>query len=596
MNTPENRLCSVRTWMAENNIDAWIQPHEDCYLNEYTAPETEYLAWLTGFTGSAGVVIITKQDTYLLTDSRYTVQSRVQCPEPLFTHYALESGMEKWLQDFIKPEQSIAVDARLVSVKNFHAWQNVCLEQGCTLRAIIENPIDTLWFDKPVSQIQDALYLSHEYHGRASIDKRREIAEYITQEKADAVLFTKADSICWLLNIRGYDVPCVPVINSLALVFKNGSVAFFCADGKVNVAQLRAHAGQDVYWYDEAELTERLPQLLKAGESILFDSKVTTVAVQQHLESIGVIAIDAINPVELRKACKNPVELQGMRAAHERDAIAMCQFLAWVDKQRERQAKLDEAILADKLFELRQNLPLFQGLSFDTISALGPNAAMCHYHHAQAGARTLQAEDALYLVDSGGQYLDGTTDVTRTIQIGQPNAEHKKFFTLVLKGHIQLALQKFPVGTSGVTLDAFARGPLWRIGCDFGHGTGHGVGHFLNVHEGPQNISPRSKDTAFYAGMVVSNEPGYYRENEFGIRCENLMATVPVTHTTEKPMLCFEVLTLVPFDKRLIDTAYLHQEEIDWLNAYHEKIWQNLGSQLSNTDQTWLYNATRPLT
>ncbi len=595
MNCDQHRLTRIRAWMKTQGFDAFIQTHEDTYLNEYIAPDTEYLAWLTGFTGSAGIAIITAKSAFLFTDSRYTVQARHQCPESIFTHEAIESGLTLWFNQNVHAGTCLAVDARRICINTFEQWQ-ACIEknQAC-LQAITINPIDTLWTNRPQTESMPILYLPACYHGQESLEKRLIIGENLAKDAYHAALLTRTDSIAWLLNIRGHDLPCTPVLNSIALIDDTGALTLFCAPEKVDAQRLQTHAGTDVTVYPEQDFDKVLPTLMKPGQHILIDPVHTSVATYQALAACEVHLVQDQDPVTFPKACKNSVEIEGMRQAHQRDAIAMCQFLAWIETQQQANIPLNEATLAEQLGQYRSKLPLYQGPSFDTISALGPNAAMCHYNHQQTTPRVQQTTDALYLVDSGGQYLDGTTDITRTICIGPVTDEHKKYFTLVLKGHIQLARQKFPVATSGVALDAYARGPLWNHGATFGHGTGHGVGHFLNVHEGPQNISPRAKETAFYAGMIVSNEPGYYRDDAFGIRCENLMVTIPVDEPTEVPMLTFETLTLVPFDRRLIDTAYLSSSDINWLNTYHQQVWERVHTHLDAQAQAWLKTATRPL-
>ena len=595
MNTITARLKAVRAWMAQYQFDAWIQTHEDAYLNEYIAEDAEYLAWLTGFTGSAGVVIITMSRVGLFTDGRYTVHSQQQCPAPVFEHETI-TNLSLWLEQNTQENKRYGLDSRRLSEYHFAQWQDILSQAGACLHAQASNPIDTLWQDKPFLSVKPAIYLDEKYHGQSSQEKRRLLGNLLQENLFDAVFITQAESICWLLNIRGFDLPCVPVINSVALVLNTGKMAVFCDPRKLSATQLHAHSGSDVVLCDEAHFCQQAAAFLPAHSRVLFVPAHTSVARRHDLQACDVILEAGSDPCVLMRACKNPVETQGMRQAHQRDAIAVCRFLAWLDAQLLAKNTLDEAILADKLASLRAELPLYQGPSFDTISALGPNAAMCHYNHRQTGARTLQTEDALYLVDSGGQYLDGTTDITRTVQVGCASSEHKKLFTLVLRGHIQLAKQQFPYNTNGSALDALARAPLWQIGCDFMHGTGHGVGHFLNVHEGPQRISPIvNSENVLLPSMIVSNEPGYYRTDAFGIRCENILLVCPSPQTTEQPTLCFETLTLVPFDRRLIDINYLTQQDVDWLNQYHKRVWETISPHLDPASSMWLQQATQSI-
>jgi len=446
------------------------------------------------------------------------------------------------------------------------------------------------WQDRPQLPTSAFTLFSHEAAGRNSLDKRKQIGALVKKQGADVALIAALDSFCWLLNIRGNDVPRLPVILGSALLASNGDMTLFTNLNKVP-SGFAEHVGQGVTVKDEAELATALASL--KGVKLLADPHSANAFSQLQAQAAGAKLIAGLDPVALPKAQKNAAELAGMRACHVRDGVAVSRFLAWLDNQVEQGIMHDEAVLAAQLESYRLQDSLYRKPSFDTISATGPNAAMCHYNHNN-GTPSTMTMNSIYLVDSGAQYLDGTTDVTRTIAIGDVSDEQRKMVTLVLKGHIALDLARFPKGTSGQQLDAFARQHLWQHGFDYDHGTGHGVGHFLSVHEGPQRIGKNVNNVALLPGMVLSNEPGYYRTNGFGIRLENL---VIVQHCaalkgSEREMYEFDAITLIPMDARLIDKSLLTTAEINWFNQYHAKVRETLTPFMQGADLTWLNKVT----
>ncbi|MDP5292909.1 aminopeptidase P family protein [Oceanimonas sp. CHS3-5] len=595
--THAQRLASVRNDLQQQQLDAFIVPHDDEHLGEYIPPYAERLAWLTGFTGSAGAAVVLAGKAAVFVDGRYTVQVRHQCDSELFEYRHL---IEEPVLDYVLSELAagarVGVDPRLHSRSWFDAAKKKLAAKGMELVPVAGNPIDGHWHDQPEPQIHPALLLSQEYSGQHSEAKRNRIAEQLAANHIDAQLLTQAEPINWLLNIRGRDIPCLPVVLSFALLHNDGSVQLFADPAKFDDLDLAGHSGVNVTLAPFNELESALRELGKKSARVQLDPATANAWSSLVLEQAGAELVFADDPCMLPKACKNPVEVQGSRTAHLRDGVAVSRFLAWLDRRltQANPEQEDEGTLADKLHALRADAHEFVEPSFSTISALGPNAAMCHYHHGNGTPRKL-GQDAIYLVDSGGQYLDGTTDITRTVAVGEPNDDMRKLFTLVLRGHIDLARARFPAGTGGLQLDALARMPLWQQGYNFDHGTGHGVGHFLSVHEGPQRISPKGSTVPLTTGMIVSNEPGYYRENAFGIRCENLEVVQPASTDGDIPVFEFENLTWVPFDRRLIDTTWLDARHIEWLNNYHASVWEKISPQLAGEDLTWLEQATRPL-
>ncbi|ELG4787891.1 aminopeptidase P family protein [Vibrio vulnificus] len=586
------RVVAIRTWLQQHNIDVLLVPHEDEYLGEYVPDHNERLHWLTGFTGSAGAAVITQEKAAMFVDGRYTVQVTKQVPGDLFEYrHLIEEPALEWLQENLAHGASVAIDPRMHSA----AWLNMAqakLAGALELNILDSNPIDELWHDRPQPVVSDVRLMSTEAVGQSSANKRANIAQLITKQGVDSAVITALDSICWLLNVRGLDVSRLPVLLSHAILHADGQVEFFLDPARLPEG-FDVHVGQGVQVFHPEMLQARLESL--TGKKVLLDASTSNAWFKLVLQNAGAVVVPGADPCLMPKAAKNAVEISGMKACHLRDGAAMVKFLSWLDAQVAKGILHDEATLADKLEAIRREDPTLMDLSFDTISAAGSNAAMCHYNHQnqpQPGQLTM---DTLYLVDSGGQYLDGTTDITRTVAIGQPSAEMIKQFTLALKGHIGVARARFPKGTRGYQIDTLARQHLWAEGYDYDHGTGHGVGHFLSVHEGPASISKRQIDVPLVEGMVLSNEPGYYRADAFGIRIENLELVVEKQTQGDFPILTFESLTRCPIDKRNINVDMLTRPELAWLNDYHQKVWDDISPLVEGDAQVWLREATRPL-
>ncbi|HAS6663059.1 TPA: M24 family metallopeptidase [Vibrio parahaemolyticus] len=587
-----SRVNAIREWLAQHNIDALLIPHEDEYLGEYVPAHNERLHWLTGFTGSAGAAVITQDKAAIFVDGRYTVQVTKQVPNDLFEYrHLIEEPALDWIQDNLTANASVAIDPRMHS----SAWLDMAqakLAGKLELNILSSNPIDALWHDRPAPVVSDVRLMPTEAVGQSSESKRKEIAQLVTKAGADSAVITALDSICWLLNVRGLDVSRLPVLLSHAILHADSSVEYFLDPARLP-AEFAAHVGTGVTVHHPEALQSRLEAM--SGKKVLLDPAISNAWFKLVLQNAGASVIAAADPCLMPKAAKNEVEIAGMKACHIRDGVAMSKFLCWLDAEVAAGNLHDEATLADRLEAFRREDPTLMDLSFDTISAAGGNAAMCHYNHENQPEPGKLELNTLYLVDSGGQYLDGTTDITRTIAIGQPSAEMIKQFTLALKGHIGVARARFPKGTRGYQIDTLARQHLWAEGYDYDHGTGHGVGHFLSVHEGPASISKKQIDVPLTEGMVLSNEPGYYRADAFGIRIENLELVVETPTNGDFPVLSFESLTRCPIDKRNINVDMLTRPELAWLNDYHQKVWEQISPLVEGEVKEWLREATLPL-
>ncbi|ENJ1737760.1 aminopeptidase P family protein [Vibrio parahaemolyticus] len=587
-----SRVNAIREWLAQHNIDALLIPHEDEYLGEYVPAHNERLHWLTGFTGSAGAAVITQDKAAIFVDGRYTVQVTKQVPNELFEYrHLIEEPALDWIQDNLTANASVAIDPRMHS----SAWLDMAqakLAGKLELNILSSNPIDALWHDRPAPVVSDVRLMPTEAVGQSSESKRKEIAQLVAKAGADSAVITALDSICWLLNVRGLDVSRLPVLLSHAILHADSSVEYFLDPARLP-AEFAAHVGTGVTVHHPEALQSRLEAM--SGKKVLLDPAISNAWFKLVLQNAGASVIAAADPCLMPKAAKNEVEIAGMKACHIRDGVAMSKFLCWLDAEVAAGNLHDEATLADRLEAFRKEDPTLMDLSFDTISAAGGNAAMCHYNHENQPEPGKLELNTLYLVDSGGQYLDGTTDITRTIAIGQPSAEMIKQFTLALKGHIGVARARFPKGTRGYQIDTLARQHLWAEGYDYDHGTGHGVGHFLSVHEGPASISKKQIDVPLTEGMVLSNEPGYYRADAFGIRIENLELVVETPTNGDFPVLSFESLTRCPIDKRNINVDMLTRPELAWLNDYHQKVWEQISPLVDGEVKEWLREATLPL-
>ncbi|WP_218758149.1 aminopeptidase P family protein [Vibrio parahaemolyticus] len=587
-----SRVNAIREWLTQHNIDALLIPHEDEYLGEYVPAHNERLHWLTGFTGSAGAAVITKDKAAIFVDGRYTVQVTKQVPSELFEYrHLIEEPALDWIQDNLTANASVAIDPRMHS----SAWLDMAqakLAGKLELNILSNNPIDELWHDRPAPVVSDVRLMPTQAVGQSSESKRKEIAQLVAKAGADSAVITALDSICWLLNVRGLDVSRLPVLLSHAILHADSSVEYFLDPARLP-AEFAAHVGTGVTVHHPEALQSRLEAM--SGKKVLLDPAISNAWFKLVLQNAGASVIAAADPCLMPKAAKNEIEIAGMKACHIRDGVAMSKFLCWLDAEVAAGNLHDEATLADRLEAFRKEDPTLMDLSFDTISAAGGNAAMCHYNHENQPEPGKLELNTLYLVDSGGQYLDGTTDITRTIAIGQPSAEMIKQFTLALKGHIGVARARFPKGTRGYQIDTLARQHLWAEGYDYDHGTGHGVGHFLSVHEGPASISKKQIDVPLTEGMVLSNEPGYYRADAFGIRIENLELVVETPTNGDFPVLSFESLTRCPIDKRNINVDMLTRPELAWLNDYHQKVWEQISPLVEGEVKEWLREATLPL-
>ncbi|MCC3862024.1 aminopeptidase P family protein [Pseudemcibacter aquimaris] len=591
----DNKLSALRQKMRDQKLNGFLVPHTDEHQSEYTPGYAKRIAWLTGFKGSAGLVSVTLDQAAIYVDGRYTLQVRDQVDMKLYQQMKLyKDKPEDWFSDVLNDGDVVGFDPWLHDkglVKNI---REKLAKNGIELKAVSENPIDEIWQDRPEPSKEMAVPHDIQYAGETSKDKRKRLAKIIKEKQAEAQIITTLDSIAWLLNIRGSDVDCTPLVLSFAILKKNGKAELFIDPDKLD-DDIKNHLGDDVKIYAKDQFESALKKLGAKKKTVLVDPKRSHVAIFDVLEKAGATIIDHEDPCQLDKAQKNDVELDGCRAAHVRDAVAVCKFLRWIDENA-ASGEYDELDAVEKLYEYRQEVSLFKGNSFETISGAGSNGAIVHYNVKEASPKKLE-DQMLYLVDSGGQYLDGTTDITRTIAIGDPTEEQRDNFTRVLKGHIALAQARWPVGRTGAHLDTLARKSLWDVGLDYDHGTGHGVGSYLGVHEGPQNISPLGHHTPLKAGMILSNEPGFYKTGEYGIRIENLVIVRNSNFRgQDRPMQTFETVTLVPIDTRLVNAHMMTAAEITWLNIYHAKVREEIGPLLDGEDKEWLMAATESIT
>ena len=584
----------IRKAMADQGLDALVIPHEDEHQNEYLPAANDRLAWATGFTGSAGAAVIFDDKAAVFVDGRYTLQVRDQVDGELFEIRDLvDGGPPAYLAAVARPGQVIGYDPRLHSPDALGHLRNAAAKAGAELKALQVNPLDQAWGDERPAQ-PAAPIVPHplEYAGEESSAKRARVGQAIAARGGEAAVLTAPASIAWLFNIRGGDVIRSPLPLAQAILDRDGKARLFVDPRKVT-PELPAWLGNQV----RLEAPGDLPGALAAlqGVKVLVDPAQSPAWFFEALETAGALVGRAEDPCALFRACKNPVEIEGARRAHARDGAALTCFLHWLATEGQ-ETPPDEIEAVRKLEGFREATGVLKDLSFDTIAGAGSNGAVVHYRPTQRLNRRAEP-GSLLLVDSGAQYLDGTTDVTRTVAIGDPSPEMAQRFTLVLKGNLALARVRFPAGTTGSALDALARAPLWSHGFDFDHGTGHGVGSYLGVHEGPHRISKSPSNVALQPGMIVSNEPGYYKAGAYGIRIENLQVVTPPAPLPggERPMLGFETLTLAPFDRRLILADLLSREERAQLDAYHARVLAAIGPQVPAGVGAWLEQACAPI-
>lgn len=599
MNTHEARLEALRKELKTRGLDGFVIPISDEHMSEYVGAYAQRLAWLTGFGGSAGTAAVLGDKAAIFVDGRYTLQVREQVDGRLFEYQStLDTTVAAWLADNAAAGMKVGFDPWLHGKPWADGTAKALQAKGATLEPVNGNPIDAIWADQPAPSPAPALVHGNEYAGQSSEAKRSEVAEWLSAKGLDAAVVSALDGVAWLLNLRGTDVERTPVALSFVLAHADGTAELFIAEEKVT-PELRAHLGNAVTVRPREAFVPQLQAL--AGKKVAVDPERSVQAVFGVLSGAGAHVVEITDPTVLPKAQKNPVEQAGQRAAQSRDGAAIVKFLHWLSVEAPKGGET-ELSAAAKLRAFRDESDLLRDLSFDTISAAGPHAASPHYRVDEESNLPI-APNSIYLVDSGGQYLDGTTDITRTVWVGpgEPTAEHKDRFTRVLKGHIMLALAVFPKGTVGAQLDTCARYALWQAGVDYAHGTGHGVGSFLSVHEGPQRIAKASggqagTGTELLPGMILSNEPGYYKAGEFGIRIENLVLVERRDVAgAEGEYYGFENLTWAPIDKTLVETSLLTREELKWWDDYHAQVEAILAPQLEGSALAWLKEACAPL-
>lgn len=585
-------LPPLRKAMEAAQLEGFLVPHDDEYLNEYLPARAERLMWVSGFSGSAGAAIIFRDRAIIFTDGRYTLQVREQVDEQFFEFVDLtECPPHIWLAQNAAPGSRIGYDPMLHAKTGLASLNHSSDHAGFVLVPMAHNPIDQAWQDQPAAPCQPVVPQGEEYAGKSSYDKRREIAAKIQASGADAALLTAPHSLAWLFNIRGKDVHATPLPLGRAILHKDGTAALFLDPAKVN-EDLKNHLTAEISLHPEEEITAAMEELGAASLTIMVDPALAPVWFFDRLVDAGAEILEMPDPCALPRACKNETEQEGTRRAHIRDGVSVSRFLHWVASNAQ-DGTVSEIDAAKKLEGFRAMSNQLNDISFDSISAVGSNGAHCHYRVTTQTNKMLTPGN-LYLIDSGGQYPDGTTDITRTVPIGEATDEMRNRYTLVLKGHIALATARFPKGTTGHQLDILARKPLWEAGLDYDHGTGHGVGSYLGVHEGPQNISKKNVSQPLLPGMICSNEPGFYKTGEFGIRIENLVIVRQAKPISggEREMLSFETITMAPLARDLIDTALLTAVERQWVNDYHREVYAKLAPDLEPTVKSWLMEMT----
>lgn len=597
MSTHAARLQALREQLSRDQLDGFVVPLTDEHMSEYVGAYAQRLSWLTGFQGSAGSAVVLPEAAAIFTDGRYTIQVRQQVDGANWEYVPVpQVSIADWLRDHAPQGGRIGYDPWLHTRGWVEEAEKALAERGAELVAVSRNPIDAVWDDQPEPSDAKLIVQRDDAAGRTSASKRAEIADWLAERKADAVVLSALDSIAWTFNVRGADVSHTPVALAYAIINADGTADLFVAKDKVG-DEVAQHLGNAVRVHDRAAFAPALQQF--AGKRVAADPAGSVAAIFDALDSGGATILATRDPVVLAKAIKNEAEISGHKAAQARDGAALARFLKWAEAEMPK-GGVTEWSAAARLQGFREETGVLRDLSFDTISGTGPNGAIPHYKVTEESSLAIE-QGHLYLVDSGGQYEDGTTDVTRVIPVGEPTQEMRDRFTRVLKGHIAIATAVFPAGTTGGQIDAFARRPLWEVGCDYGHGTGHGVGAYLSVHEGPQRIAAPNYPGGgpaepLRAGMFLSNEPGYYKAGEFGIRIENLVLVVEKDIPgAESVMLGFETLTFAPIERTLIEPGLLTEDERRWLDAYHARVLEILGPQLSPDERAWLDAKCRPI-
>ena len=591
---PPARLADLRAELKRRGLDGFVVPRADEHQGEYVPRRSQRLGWLTGFSGSAGLAIVLADRAAIFIDGRYTLAVRDQVDVVAFVpHQIPEQSVEQWIAENLPKGGKLGFDPWLQTLDGHDRFARACQRAGGSFVPVDSNPVDTVWRGRPPAPLAPVLPHPVEFAGETSESKRTRIASILAAKNADAALITAPDSIAWLLNVRGGDVPRTPFALGFALLHADGHVDLYMDRRKIPDRTV-SWLGNAVTLAPPEELGSALDMLGRLGKRVLVETSTAPYWAATRLQAAGAALVRDADPIALPKACKNAVELEGIRAAHRRDGASVSRFLGWLD-HKSSTGQLREIEVSDRLQALREETGKLRDLSFDTISGAGANGAIVHYRASEATERTLEP-GSLYLVDSGGQYRDGTTDITRTVAVGTPSPEMKDRFTRVLKGHIALASARFPVGTTGSQLDVLARYALWQVGLDYDHGTGHGVGAYLSVHEGPHRISKMPNSVALQPGMIVSNEPGYYKTGAYGIRIENLVAVKEVEiEGADRRYLEFETLTLAPIDLACVEPRLLTEAECQWLNDYHRRVRDSVGADVDETTRAWLVQATRPI-
>ncbi len=587
------RIARLREELQRRGFDGFIVPRADEHQSEYVPKNAERLAWLTGFTGSAGTAIVLADKAALVVDGRYTLQAAAQTDPAAVTPVKLaDQSTEDFIAANLPAGGVLAYDPWLHTSEGLKRLEGAAAKAGASLAPVDINLIDVIWSDRPPAPVGPLRPHPIEYAGESTEAKLARLREKLAASKDDALVISDPHNLAWTFNLRGADVGHTPICFGYGLVPREGRATLFVDPAKMT-NEAGAAVGDLAAWRDPATFLSVLDEVARGGAKIRLDPATAAVALARRIEEAGGSVDLAADPISLMKAAKNQVEIEGSRRAHLRDGVAVTRFLAWLDREAPKGA-LTEIDAVEALERFRLETGLLKDTSFTTISAAGPNAALPHYRVTAATNRPIE-RDRIFLIDSGAQYEDGTTDVTRTVIVGSASEEMKDRNTRVLQGHIAIAVAVFPKGTTGAQIDAFARRPLWEAGLDFDHGTGHGIGSYLSVHEGPQRIA-KTGTTALEAGMMISNEPGFYKVGSFGIRIENLVLVEPRDiFGADRPMLGFETLTLAPIDTRLVEPGLMTPEEIAWLDAYHARVKAEIGPKLDARDRAWLDEATKPL-
>ncbi|MEM9205262.1 MAG: aminopeptidase P family protein [Pseudomonadota bacterium] len=586
------RIAALRQELDRRNMQGWLVPHGDAHQSEYPPESEQRLRWLTGFSGSAGFAIVLKDKAVVFVDGRYTLQVQSQVDTTVFEIcHLIDEPPSKWLESRNLSGAKIGYDPMLMTGSQVKTFEKAATKAGASLEAVLENPIDEIWTDQPTPPSATVELHPVEFNGKPAAEKITSLQEAIKAAGAEASIFTAAESAAWLFNVRGRDVTHVPVALANIIAPVNAPPRLYIDPAKLTNEVASALAAfcdvraPGAFLADLADFGGKPVQLSPAS---------VPAAVVSALKEVDADIIEGNDLIALPRAIKNEAEINGTRAAHARDAVAVCHFLHWLEEMAGA-TTIDEIDCVEALERFRRETGALEDISFDTISGAGPNSAVIHYRVSEASNRPLE-NDTLYLVDSGAQYRDGTTDITRTIAVGTPTPEMVRNFTLVLKGMIAVSTIRFPKGTTGAQIDGLARAALWNAGLNFDHGTGHGVGSFLGVHEGPQRIA-KTGNIPLEPGMILSNEPGYYRDGHYGIRIENLILVEPPAPIEggDRDMMGFETLTFAPIDRRLIDVTLLTPSERAWLNDYHRQVRDLVSPSLDDANRQWLEAATAPL-